>query len=405
MKKQKYMGNLLVILIISLTIVFIADYNKHLGEGEIVRLEEWKDEYPEIYASYMDNADMSQTTYGGSVPIDYLEEHPNLITFYNGYGFSEGYSRARGHVYALDDVIETVRPKVGASCLSCKTADFHIALSEDGVEVNKMNFEQFLEEYPETDTISCYDCHRNEPGTIHITRDHLTQSLAYLDSEVSPNNQVCGQCHVEYYLEPINKEVVLPYKYGMDTEGMLQYYDEVDFYDWEHPTTGASLLKAQHPELETYTGSVHDRIGLSCTDCHMPEILGDDNLKSHHWTSPLKSEQGMVATCMTCHTDTVDELIIKVEYVQEQVYIKTNQVSDELVDFIERFSLALSHGAIEGEDLENLRDIHRKAQFKWDFVFVENGEGFHNSEKAHENLDKASQLINEGNTILDQYGY
>ncbi len=37
------------------------------------------------------------------------------------------------------------------------------------------------------------------------------------------------------------------------------------------------------------------------------------------------------------------------------------------------------------------------------FVFVENGEGFHNSTSAHKNLDEAEALIDEGMEILNKY--
>lgn len=409
MKDKKVVSGIIVVVILAIAVVFIADRNKNASSGDIVRVEEWMEKHPDIYRSYMANVEMSKTTYGGSVQVDYLEEDPNLLTFYDGYGFSKEYLRARGHIYALDDVINTVRPKGGASCLSCKTADFHLALEEDGIEVNKMDFDQFLEENPETSTISCYDCHRNNPGTINITREHLNVGFASLNSELasyeitSPNNQVCAQCHTEYYLDSDTNEVVLPWDNGLETEGMLDYYDKIAFSDWEHPSTGAKLLKAQHPEYETFSGSKHDAVGLSCTDCHMPEVAGEDNLKSHHWTSPLKSPEGMTESCMTCHSGTTDGVTAWVEEVQRQVTDKMNEISDELVDFVDRLSAAVEDNAIEGSDLEKLQDIHRRAQFKWDFVFVENSEGFHNSDKAHMNLDDARELIQQGNTILEKY--
>lgn len=409
MKKNKFIGNIVIVAAISLVVISIAYISKPFRAGEVSQLEHWQDEYPEIYESYMANANMSKTTYGGSVPIDYLEENPNLRTFYDGFGFSKEYGRARGHVYALDDAINTARPKGGASCLACKTADFDIAVDKEGIEVSKMDFDQFLDENPHTRNLNCYDCHRNQPGTIHITRNHFSKGLEHtdkhLDGSLSPNNQVCAQCHVEYYQEPENKEVVLPWHKGIETDDMLDYYEMIEFSDWEHPSTGAGLLKAQHPELETYLGSAHDKAGYTCTDCHMPEILGEDNLKSHHWTSPLKSEKGMEATCMTCHNGDAESITNWVEGIQEAVYIKTNEVSDELFEFIERLSQAFSDKAIEGEDLLTLQDIHRRAQFKWDFVFVENGEGFHNSQKAHNNLDEARELVREGINILEKYDY
>src|SRR5690606_7278574 len=125
-------------------------------------------------------------------------------------------------------------------------------------------------------------CHKNEPGTLTVTREHLNTGLAHLDKEFKPQELACAQCHVEYYLDPTTKEVILPWHNGQGVDGMLEYYDEIDFSDWVHPSTGTNMLKAQHPEFETFQGSLHNKMGLTCATCHMPD-------KSHHWTSPLKS--------------------------------------------------------------------------------------------------------------------
>lgn len=365
--------------------------------------DDWKSKHPEVYESYMRNSEMEATKFGGSVPIDYLEEYPNLKEFYDGYGFSIEYLRARGHTYALEDVINTQRPKPGASCLACKTMDFIQVLEKDGVGVNKLDFEEFTKEHSAMQTISCYDCHKNEPGKINLSRKHLTEALEEMEGEIDERNLACAQCHVEYYLDSESKAVVYPWKNGITTDDMLKYYDDMDFKDWTHPSTGADLLKAQHPETETYKGSIHDSMKLSCIDCHMPGIEGDKGVKSHQWTSPLKSELGIEKSCLSCHQDTSKELIKKVEDVQEDLYVKREKVSQELFDFIKELSLAVKEDKLGDEDLKKLQDIHRKAQFKWDFVFVENSEGFHNSKKSHKNLDEASELIKEGLEILKKY--
>jgi nitrite reductase (cytochrome c-552) len=397
------MKKFLVIILVFLTAIgFLALANNMGSSDAIASAEDWKDEYSIIYQSYMANYEMNKTRYGGSEPIDYLGEYPNLMIFYDGYGFSKEYLRARGHVYAMEDVLNTARPKAGASCLSCKTADFTEALAKGGVEVNTMDFQQFVDENPEMNTISCYDCHRNTPGVINLTRAHLTKTMEDNEETINTKNLACAQCHVEYYQQAETKEVILPWKYGYDTESILKYYDEINFKDWVHPKTGAELLKAQHPEFETYYESPHYNSGLTCIDCHMPEIEGEDNLKSHHWTSPLKSEEGLSSTCITCHGGEPEDRIADVEEVQKSVYDKTNEVSDELAEFISRLAKAVKDGDMKEEDLAGLRDIHRRAQFKWDFVFVENSEGFHNSFAAHKNLDDARELIKEGIKILEE---
>ena len=45
---------------------------------------------------------------------------------------------------------------------------------------------------------------------------------------------------------------------------------EAGFTDWTHADTGASTLKAQHPEFEMWNQGIHARSGVTCADCHMP---------------------------------------------------------------------------------------------------------------------------------------
>lgn len=371
-------------------------------DEEIMRAADWADKHPDVFASYMENVEMESTTYGGSVPVDYLEQYPYLKTFYDGYGFSKEYARARGHVYGVEDVINTSRPKPGASCLACKTADFTEALNKDGIEVNAIDFDEFVANHGEMEGISCFDCHRNEPGTINITREHFNVGLEHVDaSGVKAGDTACGQCHVEYYLDPETKEVILPWHNGLGTDGMLDYYDDIEFADWVHPTTGTQMLKAQHPEFETFQGGIHHTAGLSCIDCHMPGKEGADggNFKSHHWTSPLKDLEA--SSCFACHTDEdPDSLIAMVENVQAPIAVKTDEVAAVILELIEELTKAVDTDSHSEEELDQARDLHRKAQFKWDFVFVENGEGFHNSALANKNLDEARELAEKGLSIL-----
>ena len=383
---------------IFLLVVILAITGCSSSKKSIMRAEDWQKKHPDIYASYQRNAEMVSTTYGGSEPIDYLEKYPNLKVFYDGYGFSKEYLRARGHVYGLEDVINTQRPKPGASCFACKSADFIELLNKDGVSVNSMKFEDLAK--TEMDTISCYDCHTNTPGTIVITREHLTTGLSHIDKEFKPGDMVCGQCHVEYYLEPTTKEVILPWHNGLGTDGMLAYYDELNYADWTHPTTGTNLLKAQHPEFETFQGSKHSNFGLTCIDCHMPQIENDkgDKFKAHQWTSPLKTVE---KSCLTCHTnETADGLILKVEDIQGEVEKKTNEVSDAILELINELTKAVDSGKHSDKILDEVREYHRHAQFKWDIVFVENSEGFHNPQQAHKNLEEALVLVKKGLELL-----
>lgn len=392
MKKQ-----LLLLCVLGLAVLITACSGSD-AEG-IISASEWEDDHPEIYASYQENSEMEETAYGGSVPIDYLEKYPYLKVLYEGNGFSIDYQRARGHVYAMEDILNIERPKPGASCLSCKTSGFLELLDEHGIDANAMDFEEVDKSTMET--ISCYDCHRNEPGVVNITREHLNKALEGIDGEFEDGDLVCAQCHVEYHLDPETKEVVMPSVSGLDPQSMMAFYDEAGYSDWVHPVSGTELLKVQHPEWETFQGSIHNSMGVTCVTCHMPEMEGEgeETLKSHHWTSPLKD--GIEASCLGCHQDdTVESLKERVENLQGEVEEKTNETALLIVDLIEELKNAESNG-VSDENIAEARKLHRAAQWYWDFVFVENSEGFHNNALSHRLLDDARSLTEEALALLE----
>ena len=55
----------------------------------------------------------------------------------------------------------------------------------------------------------------------------------------------------------------------------------------------------------------------------------------------------------------------------------------------------MESGDYTDQELNDIRALNRSAQFYWDFVFVENSEGAHNSALAKECLDKAEAIANE----------
>lgn len=365
-----------------------------MPEG-IVEAAEWSEHHPAVYSTYEKNEEMVRTTYGGSEPYDYLEAYPYLRTFYEGFVFEVQYDRARGHVYALEDVVNTDRPKKGASCLACKVSEFNELVNEDAT-LHAANFEDFVDEHI-TVGFTCFDCHGETPGVVHTNRLHLEEALEYTDAqiELTDRQTSCAQCHVEYYMTPDENATTLPWKDGMGCDEAYRYYQEIGFHDWEHPGTGAKLLKAQHPETETYDGSIHQGVGADCTTCHMPRTEVDgETILSHHWTSPLLTPE---TSCLPCHSDqTAEQIVVIAENVQKPVVEKTQEVALQLEEMIGKLTTAVTEETLTVEDQTALQDIHREAQFYWDYVFVENGEGFHNQQKQLGYLQHAQDLIEEG---------
>ena len=363
------------------------------GSGvTVLSAKDWAEEYPEIYTSYLANEE-------NTAIHDYTKDYPMLPVVYEGMAFSKFYGSARGHVYTVEDVTSTGRPHGLANCFSCKTPDFTAKVNELGDAAYTIPFEDMLAEVNES--ISCYNCHANTGDELVVTHTYLSDALGEDLQKVDPATLSCGQCHVEYYFAPANKATTLPYQ-GLATmtpDAILDYYnrtivDGQPFADYTNPRTGVRQIKVQHPEFETYMGegSVH-RDEFTCADCHMGEAVAADGTTyiSHTWLSPLENEALMSGTCAECHTDLVGE----VRAIQEETERRTYAIGYELEALTEKLVLAVESGNYTEEELNAIRAIARDAQFYWDFVFVENSEGAHNSQLTKQCLDKAETLLNQ----------
>ena len=352
----------------------------------VVKAADWAATYPDIYASYEKNAE-------NEAVIDHVEEYPMIATVYEGMAFNKFYNSARGHYYTVQDVTSTGRPHALANCFTCKTPDFTAKVNNEGVSAYKIAFEDMLAEVNES--VSCYNCHANTGNELVVTHTYLADAMGAELESLNAETASCAQCHVEYYFDPETKAVTLPYdsKAAMHPDAILNYFEEMGFADYTNPRTGVKQIKVQHPEFETYmgAGSVHAS-QFSCADCHMEKAqnAAGETYTSHTWVSPLASET-ITASCAPCHSD----LKGFVAGIQEKAEERTIAIGTKLEELTNKLADAVAGGAYTEEELEAIRSLNRKGQFYWDFVFVENSEGAHNSRLTNECLDKAEQLIDE----------
>ena len=359
-----------------------------------VNASDWASTYPYIVATMGDNSKNSYV-------ISYLEEDPYLVNIYEGYGFARDYGSARGHEYTLEDVAKTERPHAKANCLTCKTPNFAKLVNDQGVSVYSMPFDEAMALMEEN--ISCYTCHGNDAGSggkITITHSYVDKALGDNQYSIDPATLSCGQCHIEYYFTPEDSETMMPYHSveEMTPDAILAYYNEKDFADWTQESTGTRMLKAQHPEMETYLQGKHASV-LNCADCHMPIVQAEDGTvyHSHELLSPLEDET-LLSSCASCHGDT--DMVNAVHKIQESVTAREKEVGNRLSEFKSALADAVSKGSLSEEKLDEIRQIHREAQWYFDFCYVENSEGAHNSTLAFYCLDKADGLITEGYRLL-----
>ena len=380
------------LLLLSVAGVAFAATETETGTGVVViGAADWANTYADVYASYMKNAENKDI-------IDHVEEYPMIATVYEGMAFNKYYGSARGHYYTVQDVTSTGRPHALANCFTCKTPDFTAKVNNEGVSAYQIPFEDMLAEVNES--VSCYNCHANTGNELVVTHTYLADAMGEELAGLNAETASCAQCHVEYYFAPETKAVTLPYDSmaAMHPDAILEYFEEMQFADYTNPRTGVKQIKVQHPEFETYMGkgSVHAS-QFSCADCHMEKATNaaGETYTSHYWVSPLASES-IQASCAACHPD----LSGFVKGIQAKAEERTIAIGTKLETLTNQLADAVAAGTYTEEELDAIRQLNRKGQFYWDFVFVENSEGAHNSRLTTECLDKAEALIDEALTLI-----
>jgi nitrite reductase (cytochrome c-552) len=374
----------------------------------------WGINFPNQYATLLktetNNVD---TTYGGSSQFSWLERDPRQIILFAGYPFSKDYNDDRGHGNALVDVQNTARlnlnlddPKrTPGTCYSCKSSNNPSLWEEMGMaEFDKMSFVELGGRI--TEPIGCANCH--EAGTMRliVTNPALEEALRAQGKDWTTFTRqemrtvVCANCHVEYYFKGDGKYLTFPWANGTEVSQIIEYYEQAEFKDWDYPETLTPMLKAQHPEYEFFTaGSTHFNAGVSCADCHMPYVRdGAAKFSTHDVHSPLLNPE---QACGQCHTDS-EYAVRRVNLIQDQVASTKQDTEDALVDAINAIKLAAANPEADEERLDQARNLHRRAQFMWDFVSAENSTGFHNPEYALEILAESTDLARQAQMLAAQ---
>lgn len=382
--------------------------------ADTISNEAFKELFPLQYESYMATKDMSDTKYGGSVPTSKFDKskEPLLPILFNGYGFATEYNEDRGHIYANEDIekIARINDKSIGSCLTCKSTAVPQLLKAENMGDKYWGANFRKEVLPAAkqmghSPIGCSDCHDPQTMELRVTRPSFAKAMESQGIDISKPTKnemrtyVCAQCHVEYYFEPSKKEVVFPWAKGFKPEDMYEYYNTIAkeqgfASDWKHNVSGAPMLKAQHPEFETWTEGTHGKNGVSCADCHMPYERSDGNKKvsSHYWTSPLKNIE---ASCRTCHADkTTAELKENVESIQEthkDALDKAEEISVSAHYYVNKMITAKAPAA----KIAEAQEMVRKGQWFWDIVAAENSTGFHNPQGMMDSLKMSTEASNE----------
>lgn len=252
---------------------------------EVKSLEEWVEEYPLQGGTYMQST-MSGTYdafYEACVMAFGAEDAPvACATCHARYDFNELYA------------------KEGEDCLPKNTSDYDLEWS------------------------NCTNCHVGDPGDGIVEGGNMYGEMASASASVlfPDEDLVCGQCHAMFpgaaYMEDANKGID-QYKYGYDPDSMLKAMQEY-YADNEVTSTiiPAGMVGVPYLDpnintvlyltdactaVEVFQESNHQSMGLTCTDCHMPQSTAEDGTtyRNHNMTSSPLENPDALAKCLTCH--------------------------------------------------------------------------------------------------------
>jgi nitrite reductase (cytochrome c-552) len=365
-------------------------------------LSVWGENFPSQYDAYVRTEETSDVVdysrygrYGGSEAFSRLDKYPAYVRLFAGYPFSVEYREDRGHLWAVEDVMETERlgqNKPGA-CFTCKSSNVPSMMAQIGPEqFYRTNMYELIDQFQPVHPISCADCHDAETMRLTITRPAFREAMEGRGIDLARathqemRTYVCAQCHVEYYFRGEGRYLTFPWQNGTRIEEMEAYYDEAGFSDWQHAETGAPMIKMQHPEFEMWSTGIHGRSGVSCADCHMPYMREGAVKITDHWIrSPLIN---LTNSCGTCHRLSEEELRGRIFTAQDSTFHLLERSEEALLAAQDAIMEAIRAGASDA-DLQEARALQRRSAIRWDFVSAENSMGFHSPQEANRALGDA----------------
>ncbi|MFO7579124.1 MAG: ammonia-forming cytochrome c nitrite reductase subunit c552 [Nitrosomonas halophila] len=399
--KLTALGTLILVSLIAVLFAWHQQSRMQQLQNEIDPLS-WSVLYPLHVAALMRGAE-----HGAEAPEDKLAANPFRQRAWAGNAFALEYNASRAHYYAQIDQRNsrrTLARNQPAGCIHCHAAEAPLLVRAFGWDaLNAMSFNEIRDQVHHGS--ACTDCHAADTMALQISRPALRNALAQQGIDVDAASRhdmrsyVCAQCHVEYYFREGTQELIFPWAQGMTIEAISNYYDAIDFSDWQHAETGVGLIKIQHPNFELHTQGVHAANNTSCADCHMPVIQDGGMHVTEHWIrSPLLQ---LEAACMSCHDGSSERLAERSLRLQSNTLGLLALTESALTALMDAIQLAQKR-AYTGAPLEAALLAHRQAQLRWDFIDADASKGFHASAEAIRMLIDAIAIAREAAEQLHQ---
>lgn len=328
------------------------------------------------------------------------------------------------------------------TCIQCKTSDHILKWKFMGDKDPKAKWDRTSDVIAvakdTTNVMGCIHCHDPHGTQSRVVRDGLIQAIekgsplfagkdgktdlqiiSFRDGfrkigimKKADSRLMCAQCHVEYACGK-GSDFDSSKAVGYDDQRtnhfpltgpkdiLAHYKKQQNFYDFKHAVTGARLVKLQHPEAETFAGSVHDRAGITCADCHMPKMKNKQG-KSYSSHMVIKPKDHVKESCLRCHPkSTEQQKLSQIQAIQNYSRGKMRKAEYWLGQLIDTYAIAKRAGVDEAT-LTRAREKHEEAGVLWEWWTAENSDGFHNPELARETLTASISISKEGVALLNK---
>jgi nitrite reductase (cytochrome c-552) len=326
------------------------------------------------------------------------------------------------------------------TCIQCKTSD-HILkwkfLGDKDPKAKWSRESNVVDVAKDTNNpVGCIHCHDPHGTQPRIVRDELINEIdkgakmfagkdgstdlkiiSFRDGfrkigvmKKTDSRMMCAQCHVEYACgkgyefgtaKPIGfddqRTNHMPLK---QVKELLEHYRKLNFFDFKHEVTGAQLVKLQHPEAETYSGSIHDKAGVQCHQCHMPKQKGK-NGKMYSTHGMIRPKNHIKESCLGCHPNyTAEQKLYQIDAIQNYTRGKMRKAEYWLGQLIDSYAVAQRMG-VAPTILDQARAKHEEAHVLWEWWTAENSDGFHNPGLARDSLGASITASKAGVKILN----
>ncbi|MFZ5483347.1 MAG: ammonia-forming cytochrome c nitrite reductase subunit c552 [Pseudomonadota bacterium] len=341
---------------------------------------------------------------------------------------------------------------VNPVCMNCKTQDHILDWKYMGDKDPKAKWDRTSKpvEFARgvNHPLNCYMCHDPHSAAPRVVRDALIQAVVDRKEGTYPqdkaksekskmtkvtfqrdgkdfraigllsksdSNLMCAQCHVEYNCgpgfdcsDPANPKYVTmadPRTNLFTWTNVFGYKDKMvgqnKFKDFKHASTGALLPKIQHPEMETYWGSKHEKAGVECKDCHMTKKKhANGKVTTNH--QQISPRYNLKAACLNCHKEwTEDDARYHMEAIQGYIRGKMAKAEFWIAQYIDVIMKAKEAG-VSAEVMNKAYDLQYDANLYWEWWTAENSDGFHNPDDARESLTRSIDASQAGIKLLKE---